>query len=88
MDKEKFRTYRVYLLAAALIMLWLLFALLSRCGRSEAVSDGRDTVSRNACIFRENSVNSASLSVRDTGWKDALLFPVKKIEPNKPPNVE
>ncbi len=22
MDKEKFRTYRVYLLAAALIMLW------------------------------------------------------------------
>lgn len=87
MEKD-FKPYRVWLLAAALVMMWLLFALLSRCGRADAVSDGRDTVSRNACIVRENSVNSASFSVRDTGWKDALLFPVKKIEPNKPPNVE
>lgn len=84
MNKD-FKPYRVWLLAAALVMLWLLFALLSRCGRADAVSDGRDTVSRNACIFRENS---ASFSVRDTDWKDALLFPVKKIEPNKPPNAE
>ena len=84
MEKD-FKPYRVWLLAAALIMLWLLFALLSRCGRAEAVSDGRDTVSRNACIFRENSV---SFSARDTGWKDALLFPVKPVSPNKPPNVK
>lgn len=52
MNKD-FKPYRVWLLAAALVMLWLLFALLSRCGRADAVSDGRDTVSRNACIFRE-----------------------------------
>lgn len=80
MNKEKFKPYRVYLMAAALIMLWLLFALLSRCGRADAVSDGRDGVVVCDTMPR--------LCPTDTGWKDALLFPVKKIEPNKPPNVE
>ncbi len=79
MNKEKFKPYRVYLLAAALIMLWLLFALLSRCGRAEALSDGRDTV---VCDTMPR------LCPADTGWKDALLKPVKPVAPNKPPNVE
>ena len=80
MDKEKFKTYRVWLLAAALIMLWLLFALLSRCGRAEAVTDGRDGVVVCDTMPR--------LCPTDTGWKDALLQPVKPVAPNKPPNVE
>ena len=76
---EKFKPYRVWLLAAALVMLWLLFALLSRCGRADAVSDGRDGVV--VC-------DTMPLMPTDTGWKDALLFPVKPVSPNKPPNVK
>lgn len=79
MDKD-FKPYRVWILAAALIMLWLLFALVSRCGRAEAVSDGRDGVVVCDTMPR--------LSHADTSWKDALLFPVKPVSPNKPPNVE
>ena len=81
MDKERFRTYRVWLLAAALIMLWLLFALLSRCGRADAVSDGRDGVV--VC-------DTMPLMPTDTAkWKNVpVLQPVKPVSPNKPPNVE
>ena len=79
MNKD-FKPYRVWLLAAVLIMLWLLFALLSRCGRADAVSDGRDTV---VC-------DTMPLMPTDTAkWKNVpVLQPVKKVEPNKPPNVE
>lgn len=41
---DKLRKFRVYILAAALILVWVLVALLSRCGRAEAVTDGRDGV--------------------------------------------
>jgi hypothetical protein len=77
---DKLRKFRVYILAATLILVWVLVALLSRCGRAEAVTDGRDGVVVCDTMPR--------LCPADTGWKDALLFPVKKIEPNKPPNVE
>lgn len=79
MDKD-FKPFRVWILAAALIIVWLLFALVSRCGRAEAVSDGRDGVVVCDTMPR--------LSPTDTSWKDALLFPVKPVAPNKPPNVE
>ena len=82
MDKEKFKTYRVYLLAAALIMLWLLFALLSRCGRADAVSDGRDGVVVCDTMPRLCPTDTAK-------WKNVpMLQPVKPVSPNKPPNVE
>jgi hypothetical protein len=77
---DKLRKFRVYILAAALILVWVLVALLSRCGRAEAVTDGRDGVVVCDTMPR--------LCPTDTSWKDALLFPVKKIEPNKPPNAE